>query len=202
MYRRAIAPTARIEKGTKMRKIIVGEFISLDGVVEAPETWHMSYASPQMFGIMWGLSDSCDTTLLGRVTYEGFAAAFADAPADSPVAAKMNKNARVVATRTLTELSWGNSRVLDGELVEAVTRLKSAEGRDILTTGSISLVRSLLRAGLVDELHLLVHPVVVGHGQRLFEEGDGLTFDLAEATPLDNGVIHAVYRPASVHSAG
>jgi dihydrofolate reductase len=179
-----------------MRKIIVGEFISLDGVVEAPETWHMSYASPQMFGIMWGLSDSCDTTLLGRVTYEGFAEAFADAPADNPIAAKMNKNARVVATRTLTELTWANSTILDGELVEAVGRLKAAEGADILTTGSIGLVRELLRAGLVDELHLLVHPVVVGHGQRLFEDGDQLTFELAEATPLDNGVVHAVYRPA------
>jgi dihydrofolate reductase len=177
-----------------MRKIIVGEFISLDGVVEAPEQWHMQYVSPEMFSIMWALSDTCDTTLLGRVTYEGFAAAFADAPANDPIAAKMNKNARVVVSRTLESLEWENSTVLEGDLEEGVAALKAAEGRDILTTGSTSLVQALLRAGLVDELHLLIHPVTVGHGRRLFDQEAPLTFTLDEATVLPNGVIHAVYR--------
>ena len=176
-----------------MRKIIVGEFISLDGVVESPEQWHMQYSSPEMFAVMWGLSDSCDTTLLGRVTYEGLAAAFANAPADDPIAAKMNKNARVVVSRTLTSLDWQNSTILQGDLEEGVAALKAAQGADILTTGSTSLVQSLLAAGLVDELHLLIHPVTVGHGRRLFEHDAPLAFHLADATPLPNGVIHAVY---------
>lgn len=180
-----------------MRKIIVGEFISLDGVVEAPEQWHMTYASPEMFSIMWGLSDTCDTSLLGRVTYEGFAAAFSNAPADDPIAAKMNKNARVVVSRTHRSLDWANSTVLEGGLEEGVAALKAAEGGDILTTGSTSVVQSLLRAHLVDELHLLVHPVVVGRGRRLFEQDVPLSFTLDESTALPNGVVHAVYRPAA-----
>ncbi|GAA5095233.1 dihydrofolate reductase family protein [Microbacterium yannicii] len=182
-----------------MRKIIVGEFISLDGVVEAPEQWHMTYASPEMFNVMWGLSDACDTTLLGRVTYEGFAAAFADAPADNPVAAKMNKNARVVVSRTLRDLDWANSTVLEGELEEGIAALKATPGGDILTTGSTTLVQSLLRAGLVDELHLLIHPVVVGEGRRLFEQDNPLSFTLGESAALPNGVVHAVYRPVSAN---
>jgi dihydrofolate reductase len=179
-----------------MRKIIVGEFISLDGVVEAPEQWHMKYASPEMFSVMWGLSDSCDTTLLGRVTYEGFAAAFANAPADDPIAAKMNKNARVVVSRTLRSLDWADSRILEGDLEPGIAALKAADGADILTTGSTSLVQSLLRAGLVDELHLLIHPVVVGEGGRLFEHDVPISFALAESTALPNGVVHAVYLPS------
>jgi len=180
-----------------MRKIIVGEFISLDGVVEAPEQWHMAYASPEMFGVMWGLSDTCDTTLLGRVTYEGFAAAFAHAPADDPIAAKMNKNARVVVSRTLDELDWQNSTVLEGDLETGVAALKASEGGDILTTGSTSVVQALLRAGLVDELHLLVHPVTVGEGRRLFDGDAAAAYTLDDATVLPQGVIHAVYRPAA-----
>ncbi|HYP72798.1 MAG TPA: dihydrofolate reductase family protein, partial [Microbacterium sp.] len=170
---------------------------SLDGVVEAPEQWHMAYASPEMFGVMWGLSDSCDTTLLGRVTYEGFAAAFAHAPADDPIAAKMNKNARVVVSRTLGALDWQNSTILDGDLETGVAALKASEGGDILTTGSTSVVQALLRAGLVDELHLLVHPVTVGEGRRLFDGDAAASYTLDEATVLPQGVIHAVYHPVA-----
>jgi dihydrofolate reductase len=107
--------------------------------------------------------------LLGRVTYESFAGAFANAPADDPVASQMNRPAKVVVSRTLRDLEWKNSTLLTGDVVEQVTQLKERPGGDIMITGSISLVRTLLRAGLVDELSLLVHPIVVGKGQRLFE---------------------------------
>jgi dihydrofolate reductase len=181
-----------------MRKIIVGEFISLDGVVESPEKWHFPYVSDEMFAVMWELSNGCDTMLLGRNTYESFAAGFANAPADDPVAAQMNKPGKVVVSATLKELAWRNSTRLGGDVVAGVTELKNRPGGSIVTTGSTRLVRTMLRAGLVDELNLLVHPIVVGGGlQRLFEDdGPQLPLALAHTATLANGVTHVVYRTA------
>ena len=180
-----------------MRKITVAEFISLDGVVEAPETWHFPYVDQEMMGIIGAGAAASDTMLLGRVTYESFAGAFANLPDDDPVGAMMNRPTKVVVSRTLTDLTWRNSVLLEGDVEVAVAKLKTEPGGDILTTGSTTLVRTLLRAGLVDELSLLVHPIVVGHGERLFE-ADGPTVKLAlvESTTLDSGVTHQVYRPA------
>ncbi|HWB35164.1 MAG TPA: dihydrofolate reductase family protein [Rugosimonospora sp.] len=149
-----------------MRKILVGEFISLDGVVEAPERWHFPYVDEQMMASMRGLGARTDTMLLGRRTFESFAAGFANAPSDDPVASQMNKPLKVVVSATLSDLGWKNSTLLPaGDVVERVRELKAQPGADILTTGSTTLVRALLAAGLVDELHLLV---LVGTGTRLF----------------------------------
>jgi dihydrofolate reductase len=181
-----------------MRKIVVAEFISLDGVVEAPDAWHFPYVDDQMMGALFSSTATTETMLLGRRTYESYAGAFADTPAGDPVGEMMNKPNKLVATRTLTELAWHNSEVLRGDLVEEATRRKAGEGGDILTTGSISVARQLLRAGLVDELSLLVHPIVVGAGQRLFEDGGPrvplalVSCDVFGGT----GVTHQVYRPA------
>lgn len=177
-----------------MRKLIVAEFIGLDGVVEAPERWHFPYADQEMFEAMWRTADEADTMLLGRVTYESFAGAFAATPDDDPVGSRMNRPAKVVVTRSLTDLSWRNSTVLDGDVVAGVGALKRAPGGPIVVTGSISLVRTLLRAGLVDELHLLVHPIVVGTGQRLFDEGAPVPLKLAACEPLASGVLSVRYQ--------
>lgn len=180
-----------------MRKIVVAEFISLDGVVESPDTWHFPYVDQEMMGIIGGSGARSDTMLLGRVTYESFAGAFANTPDDDPVGAMMNRPTKVVVSKTLTELSWRNSVLLEGDVETAVKELKAQPGGDILTTGSTTLVRTLLRAGLVDELSLLVHPIVVGHGERLFEaDGPRVPLKLVECTTLGTGVIHQVYRPA------
>ena len=180
-----------------MRKITVGEFISLDGVVEAPDQWHFPYLSDEMFAAMWAQNEAADTMLLGRVTYQSFAGAFADAPADDEVAAKLNRLARVVVSSTLTELAWTNSTLLTGDVVEQVGKLKERPGKDILITGSITLVRALLRAGLVDELSLFVHPIVVGTGERLFESGVGpIPLELAASATFRTGVMHLTYRKA------
>jgi dihydrofolate reductase len=181
-----------------MRRIIVGEFISLDGVVEAPDKWHFPYVNDEMFAAMWALAEQCDTMLLGRNTYENFAAGFANAPADDPVAAQMNRPAKVVVSNTLKELPWQNSTQLRGDVVAGVSELKQRPGGSILTTGSTRLVRTLLRAGLVDELNLLIHPIVIGGGaQRLFEEdGPQVPLELVHSTVLSTGVTHAVYRIA------
>ncbi len=181
-----------------MRKIVVGEFISLDGVAEAPDTWHFPYVNEEMYGAMWAINDRCDTMLLGRVTYESFAGAFAHADPDDPVAAKMNKPTKVVVSSTLTEpLEWANSIVLTGDVVEGVARLKEQPGADIVITGSLRLVRSLLRAGLVDELSLLQHPILVGHGQRLFEDDtDATRLQLVSSTAFSTGVLNLLYQKA------
>ncbi|MBB5872968.1 dihydrofolate reductase [Allocatelliglobosispora scoriae] len=179
-----------------MRKLVVAEFISLDGVVEAPDQWHFPYLSEEMFSVMWAQNAQTDTMLLGRVTYESFAGAFANAPADDPVAANLNRPEKLVVSSTLTELTWKNSTLLSGDVVEQVTKLKEQPGRDILTTGSITLVRELLRAGLVDELSLLVHPIVVGSGTRLFEDGVRIPLALSHSAVLAAGVTHQVYTKA------
>jgi dihydrofolate reductase len=179
------------------RKIIVGEFISLDGVVEAPDKWHFPYVNEEMFGAMWSQMAEVDTLLLGRVTYQSYAGAFANAPADDQVAAHMNRPAKVVVSGTLGELEWMNSTLLTGDAAEGVARLKEQPGGGILTTGSITLVRTLLWAGLVDELSLLVHPIVVGTGQRLFEEGGPqIPLELVNCTTFSTGVTHQLYRRA------
>jgi dihydrofolate reductase len=180
-----------------MRKLIVAEFISLDGVVEAPGRWHFPYVNEEMFGAMWAVNAEADTMLLGRVTYQSYAGAFANAPADDPVAAQMNKPAKVVVSKTLDELAWKNSTLLTGEVVEQVAKLKELPGAAILVTGSTTLARTLLRAGLVDELNLLVHPIVVGTGQRLFEDdGAQVPLELVSCNTFSSGVDHLVYHSA------
>jgi dihydrofolate reductase len=179
-----------------MRKLIVAEFIALDAVVEAPERWHFPYVDEEMQDLMWQVSAEADTMLLGRVTYESFAGAFANAPADNPVAAQMNRPAKVVVTRSLTGLEWRNSTVLDGDVVSGVTALKEQTGGAILVTGSITLVRTLLRAGLVDDLHLFLHPIIVGAGQRLFGDGAAVPLELAGCHRLGTGVVHLAYHLA------
>jgi dihydrofolate reductase len=180
-----------------MGKLIVGEFISLDGVVEAPETWHFPYQNDEMFAAMWSMTAKADTLLLGRVTYQGFAGAFAHAPADDPVATHMNRPTKVVVSSTLQDLEWTNSRLLTGDPIEQTAKLKEASGSDIAVTGSIRLVRTLLAGGLVDELHLLQHPIVVGTGERLFATGAArIPMELTRSATFSTGVVHLVYRPA------
>jgi dihydrofolate reductase len=181
-----------------MRKLIVAEFISLDGVVEAPEQWHFPYVDEALQAGMWAVNAEIDTFLLGRVTYDTFAAAFATAPADDPVAAELNKPAKVVVSSSLRDPVWAKTTVIDGDsLEEGVRELKEQSGSGILVNGSITLVRSLLRAGLVDELHLLVHPILVGKGERLFPaEGDRVPLELVKHEVLDTGVTICRYRVA------
>jgi dihydrofolate reductase len=180
-----------------MRKIVVAEFISLDGVVEAPDRWHFPYVNDEMMSVLFTSAQRTDTMVLGRVTYESYAGAFANTPEGDPVGEMMNRPTKVVATRTQTELAWRNSEVLGGDLVAEVTKLKERDGGDILVTGSISVVRALLRAGLVDELSLIVHPIVVGAGQRLFEDdGPQVELELVGCDVFTTGVTHQVYRKA------
>jgi dihydrofolate reductase len=180
-----------------MRKIMAGQFMSLDGVVEAPDEWHFPYVDEEMMTVMWAHAADTDAMLLGRVTYESFAGAFADLPDDHPVGGPMNRPEKIVVSRTI-EPAWRRSRLLPpGDVAEQVARLKDGPGGDISLVGSITLTRTLLRAGLVDGLNLFVHPIVVGKGRRLFEDnGPTIPLRLVDSTTLGTGVVYQRYAKA------
>ncbi len=181
-----------------MRKIVAGLFVSLDGVYEAPHEWHFPYFNDEMGEAVQSQIDATDTMLLGRVTYQEFASYWPHQSNDEvPLADHMNNTPKVVVSETLDSLDWQNSTLIKGNVVEELTRLKQQPGKNIGITGSGTLVASLLRAGLLDELRLLVHPIVVGKGKRLFAtEGEARGLRLADAQTFSTGVLYMTYTPA------
>lgn len=180
-----------------MRKITAGLFMSLDGVVESPDQWTGAYFNEELGQLVGGLIAASDTLLLGRKTYEEFAGFFGSDTSGNPDAAQMNSLKKVVVSTTLQHADWQSSTLLRGDVAEGVNRLKQEPGQNIGMSGSNTLLRSLLRQGLVDELHLLVMPVVVGRGKRLIEgEGEQLPLTLAASETLSNGVLHLTYTAA------
>lgn len=179
-----------------MRKIAAGLFVSLDGIIETPERWSMPYFNDELGKEVGAQMAAADTLLLGRITYEGFAAAFSGQSGGD--ADHMNRVQKVVVSTTLDQAEWQHATLLKGDVAEGIARLKALPGKNIGMSGSATLVRWLLRQGLLDELHLLVIPVLVGHGKRLFEdEGDPVALRLAESKSLSNGVLHLTYVPAA-----
>ena len=183
-----------------MRTLIVTEFITLDGVVEAPggepthphAGWTMSYGVPELFAYKLQETLEAESLLLGRTTYEGFSAAW---PAqEGEFADKMNAMPKHVATSTLRELGW-NASALAGDIPTAVSELKQGEGGPILVAGSATLVRALLTNALVDELRLMVYPVMVGGGLSIFPQEKGkIELELTDLVRYSNGVLLQVYR--------
>ena len=169
-------------------------FISLDGVIEAPETWHFPYFDDQMGAAVTEQMNNSDATLIGRQTYDEFAAYWPNADPNDPFTAVMNGARKYVVSNTLTNPTWENTSVINGDVAAELTRLKA--GTRLGTTGSATLVRWLLEQGLVDELHLLVHPIVVGHGKKLFADGATVPLKLLSSTTFDTGVLHLVYAKA------
>lgn len=143
-----------------MRKIIATLFTSVDGVVEAPEKWHFPYFNEEMGAVVE--AQMSDTLLLGRKSYDTFAVTWPRREAaggdDAALAARLGDTRKFVVSNQKLELTWRNSEQHEGDLVDAVTALKAAPGSDIAISGSVSIVRQLLDAGLIDELHLLVDP--------------------------------------------
>jgi dihydrofolate reductase len=176
-----------------MRRLNAWQYVTLDGVVEAPENWVM--ADDKMFDEQTAGYAVSDALLLGRRTYEIFAASWPQRGSDVPNADWMNSTEKYVASTTLQSPAWQNTTLLDGKATEAVSRLKNEDGEAITLNGSASLLRSLLGAGLVDELRLFLHPIVLGSGARLFDGGtDGLALELADSHAYDNGVVSLTYR--------
>ena len=185
-----------------MRKIVAGLFISLDGVIESPGEWHFPYFNDEMGQEVGALMAASDTMLLGRRTYEEFASYWPHQSSDVPPADHMNNTPKLVVSTTLTTLEWQNSKLISGNVADELTRIKAQPGRDIGITGSATLVRSLLRDGLVDELRLLVHPIVVGKGKRLFDDTSGqVPLKLADSRTFSTGVLALTYVPADAQAA-
>lgn len=183
-----------------MRKITAGLFISLDGVVEAPDQWHFPYFNDEMGAAVDATLGSADTVLLGRRTYDSFAGAWPEREAaggeDSGFAKKLGDARKIVVSNQQLAFTWRNSEQLTGEFAEAVTALKNEPGGNIAMSGSVSVVRQLLAAGLLDELHLLVHPIAVRKGMRLFDEGEtAIPLRLISSEAFRTGVLNLVYAP-------
>lgn len=184
-----------------MATIKASMFTALDGVVDpGVGDWHFPYFNEEMGEAVAGTHDA-DVMLFGRVTYDSFAGAWPDreaaGEADAPFAKVLGDMRKVVASRSPLTFSWRNSEQLDGDLVEAATALKDDPSIGaIALSGSVSVVRQLLDAGLLDELHLFVHPATAGSGLKLFEEGGpARRLRLLSATPFATGVVHLVYAP-------
>jgi dihydrofolate reductase len=178
-----------------MGKIKVHEFITVDGVFETPQ-WTAGYGfDPRMGEAIAGIMGSCEGLLLGRNTYEMFAASWAGRTAeDDPGAPFMNESPKYVVSSTLDSADWNNSSIVGGYDAEAIKALKESLDGDLYVSGSGTLVRALLADGLFDELHLFVYPLTLGAGARLFsEDGSGAKFELAQDEAYDNGVLHVAY---------
>jgi dihydrofolate reductase len=196
-----------------MRKVIVNEFLSLDGVAQAPGGededvsggfrhggWHMDHTEDDRArGWVTKYIDEAGAFLLGRRTYEIFAGYWPNAPEEVQVIAEpLNTKPKHVVSTTLSDpLGWQNSTVLEGDLADAVAALKREDGGDVHVIGSTELVRSLVGLGLVDELRLMIDPVVLGGGKRIFtDDGARRTFRLTDGHITSTGAILATYVPA------
>lgn len=189
-----------------MRRLIVSEFLSLDGVMQAPggeqeDTdggfkhggWTLPFWHDDIGGSFAALMQDADALLLGRKTYVTHAEAFEPLPAGDFFGDMMNAPAKYVVSKTLEKPIWRDTTVIRAHHIEEIRRLKAAPGKNILTDGSQQLVHDLLRHDLVDELHLLVYPLLLGSGKRLFPEGVHTTFKLEAAKPYPSGVVGLHY---------
>jgi dihydrofolate reductase len=187
-----------------MATLVSTLFSSLDGVVEIDPAWHFPYFDEHMGAAVGEDYEGVDVLLIGRVTYDSFAGAWPDRERaggeDATFAAQLGDTRKVVVTRGDHDLGWRQAERLEGDLVAAVTALKAQPGvGKILVPGSVSVVRQLLAAGLLDELRLLVHPVAARRGERLFDEGEPLyPLRLLRSDVFPTGVVRLVYAPAEL----
>lgn len=176
-----------------MRKLVESTFVTLDGVIEAPQEWSPPYWDDEHAAYARKLLLAADALLLGRATYEGFAQAWPSRSGDE-YSDRINAMPKHVASRSLTETGW-NATVLEGELAAEVAALKEQPGADLLKFGSGEVDRTLVAHGLLDELHLWIFPVIAGRGQRLVE-GIGTThLELVDTTRFASGIVVNVYSP-------
>jgi len=186
------------DKGENMRKVVSWLFISLDGVVEAPNEWQFDVMDNSMIADITSQMDAEDVILMGRVTYQDWLP-FWPTSTDEPYASHINNIPKYVVSRTLDKVEWGKWKkptLIKDNLREEITKLKKQSGKNIGVSGSPTLVRSLLQDGLLDELKLMVHPVIVGKGKRLFYESDLQRLKLVDSKVTGTGVVIVTYQPA------
>jgi dihydrofolate reductase len=181
-------------KGDPMRKLIVTEFISLDGVIESP-MWTFKYWNDEIANFKGEETTANDVLLLGRVTYDAFTASWPQRSDEEPGAAYFNGVRKYVVSNTLEKAEWNNSVILRGDAVEVVTKLKAEGGENLVVHGSANLVQMLMKHDLVDQYRLLLYPVVLGKGERLFQGDIPATLKLVECRPTSSGVVGLIYEP-------
>ena len=181
-----------------MRKIKSNFFISLDGVVESPEKWHFPYFDDEMGAAVGAGFATTDAMLMGRVLYEEWAAYWPE-HADEPFGDVMNSMKKYVVSNRLQAADWQNTEVVNGEIAQKLTDIKAQDGGDITMSGSATTVRWLLREGLLDELNLLLHPIVVGDGlARLFQPDEpSIPLRLLRSETFKTGVLNLSYARAA-----
>ena len=178
-------------------RLVATEYVTLDGVMEEPGNWSFPFFSEDAGQFKHDELFASDALLLGRVTFEGFAGAWPTMTDTGDFGERMNSMPKYVASRSLKDLEW-NARLIEGDLLSGVRRLKEQPGRDLLLSGSASVFQTLSEANLIDEYRLMVHPIVVGSGKRLFRGGMAESvLKLVDTKVLTSGVVVLYYEPAS-----
>jgi dihydrofolate reductase len=177
-----------------MRKVVLSMFVSLDGVMEEP-AWTFPYWNDEIAKFKYDELFASDALLLGRVTYQGFAAAWPSRTDEQGFADRMNSLPKFVVSTTLKNVEWNNSSLIKDNIAEEVTKLKQQPGQDILVFGSGTLVRALMQQNLIDQYHLLVYPILLGKGKRLFKGGSKAALKLVETKTFSSGVVALIYQP-------
>jgi dihydrofolate reductase len=178
-----------------MGKIVSNFFISVDGVVESPDQWHFPYFNDEMGAAVGKGMETAAAFLMGRKLYEEWASYWPEQSDDEPFASFINNATKYVVSNTLTEATWSNTTVVSGDVAAELRKIKASTEGDTAMSGSATLVRRLLADDLLDELNLLVHPIAVGHGQRLFEDTPTHPLRLLRSETFSTGVLHVVYAP-------
>lgn len=176
-------------------KLIVTEFMTLDGVVGEPQEWSFPYWSDETGKFKFEELQGTDAHLLGRITYQSFASAWPERTDEQGFAERMNSLPKYVVSTTLKKAEWNNSTIIKTNVVEEIAKLKKQPGGDILIAGSMTLIRTLMEHDLVDEYRLLVYPIVLGKGKRLFSDGVAASLQLTESKPMGSGVVLLRYQP-------
>jgi dihydrofolate reductase len=180
-----------------MGKIVSNFFMSLDGVVESPDQWHTPYFNDEMGAAVGRGMETNRAFLMGRVLYEEWAAYWPDKGDEDPFAEFFNNIPKYVVSNSLTTATWNNTTIVSGEVPQQLQEIKDQTNGDIVISGSPTLVRSLLDEGLVDELRVLLHPIVVGNGARLFENTTSHGLELVAHEVFSTGVLNLTYAPAA-----
>ncbi|GIH93793.1 dihydrofolate reductase family protein [Planobispora siamensis] len=178
-----------------MGKIISSFFISVDGVVESPDQWHFPYWNDEMGAVVEAGMQSAAAMLMGRKLYDEWSSYWTTTDQDQEVAAALNATRKYVVSNTLEKADWSNTTVISGDVATELRKIKEQTDGDIQMSGSATTVRWLLANGLLDQLNLLVHPIVVGRGQRLFEDTPTHPLKLVNSETFQTGVLNLSYVP-------